>query len=85
MVKFQCRCGNIDYRRLSDLNKMQFCCCHKCGRKNNYPDKRKSRGQFDQHGIHVVWLTSIKDNLVRGSKTIDCSITLDDLYETLSK
>lgn len=41
MVKFQCRCGNVDYKRLSQLETMQFKCCRKCGRKNNYPDKRK--------------------------------------------
>lgn len=83
MVKFQCRCGNIDYRRLSDLENMQFKCCRKCGRKNNYPDKRKSRGHFDENGLHVAWLSSIKDNLIRGGKIIDCSITLEDLYKVL--
>ena len=85
MVKFQCRCGNVDYKRLSQLETMQFKCCRKCGRKNNYPDKRKNRGFFDKNGMHRVWLTSIKDNLVRGSKTIECSITLDDLYKALKK
>lgn len=83
MVKFKCRCGNIDYRRLSDLQDMQFKCCKKCGRKNNYPDKRKSRGHFDENGIHVVWLSSIKDNLKRGERLLECSVTLDDLYKVL--
>lgn len=84
-VKFQCRCGNVDYRRLSDLENMQFKCCKKCGRKNNYPDKRKARGQFDENGIHIVWMTSIKDNLIRGGKIIECSITSDDLYRVLAQ
>ena len=83
MVKFQCRCGNIDYKRLSELEKMQFKCCRKCGRKNNYPDKRRSRGYFDENGMHIVWLSSIKDNLVRGGKIINCDITLEDLYKVL--
>ena len=83
MVKFQCRCGNIDYKRLSQLEKMQFKCCRKCGRQNNYPDKRKTRGIFDENGMHKVWLSVIKENLIRGNKTIECSITLEDLYNTL--
>ena len=53
--------------------------------KNNYPDKRKSRGYFDENGMHVVWLSSIKDNLIRGGKIIDCSVTLEDLYKVLQK
>ena len=32
-----------------------------------------------------MWLSSIKDNLIRGRRTIDCSITLEDLYKVLEK
>lgn len=85
MVKFQCRCGKVDYKRLSELQKMQFKCCRYCGRKNNYPDKRKSRGYFDENNMHKTWLSVIKQNLNRGSKHIECTIIMQDLYETLKK
>ncbi len=35
--------------------------------------------------MHIVWLSSIKDNLVRGGKIINCDVTLEDLYKVLKE
>lgn len=63
---------------------MRYKCCRKCSRHNYYPEQRTSRARFYK-GLHEVWLSNIKSNLVRGHRIIKCDLTLDDLYNQLIK
>lgn len=81
-VKFKCRCGNIDYKRLTHLNKMKYKCCKKCSRKNNYPEQRKARNHFE-HNIHKQWIKNINFNSKRGAKNFENNLTNLDLYNKL--
>lgn len=87
MVKCLCDCGNIDYRRLSELQKMPFKCCKHCCSKILYPEQRKQRGLFDENGINYSWFNHLKssDNLKRGGKLILFDLTMQDLYDVLVK
>jgi len=87
LVKFQCECGKIDYKRESHIDRMQVKTCKYCSRKNKYPEQRKSRGFFINQ-ININWITYLNsnDNLNRGvNKKLKCFITIDDLKNQLIK
>jgi len=83
-VKYKCKCGNIDYKRLSHLQKMKYKVCKKCSRTNKYPEQRKARNHFENN-IHKQWIKNINLNLKRGNRILKNNLTSKDLYNQIVK
>lgn len=83
-VKYKCKCGNIDYKRLAHLQRMKYKVCKNCSRKNKYPEQRKARNHFEDN-IHKQWIKNILLNLKRGNRLLKCNLTNIQLYELLEK
>jgi len=81
-IKYKCKCGNIDYKRLTHLQKMKYKVCKECSRKNKYPEQRKARNHFENN-IHKQWIKNILLNLKRGNRVLKCNLTNIQLYELL--
>jgi hypothetical protein len=86
-IRILCVCGNIDYKRISSIKNSRYKICKICCEKMEYSEYRKQRSDiFDKNGLNKVWLTGIKNNLVRGvmkERKLNCDITSEDLYNQL--
>lgn len=82
VVEFLCKCGKVDYKRIDKLKSMTYMSCKYCSRKNEYPDKRKSKGLFE-YNIHKQWLINLNENLTRGKRVLESTITMLDLKNKL--
>lgn len=83
-VEVICNCGNIKYRRLNHLLNSKNIWCAKCRGYNFYPERRKCNPFFEQE-IHLTWLSNVNQNLKRGSRNLNSTITISDLRNQYDK
>lgn len=81
-LHYACDCGNEELRREDLFLKRKLKTCSKCSKKNNYPERRKSRMSF-VNGIHSRILYKIQQDAKR--RNIEYLITTEELLKKFSE